>query len=137
MCDHVWLPSGLPAARQAFRTAAAVRLPDGGFVRLKRKVRLGAVNELSRSRAYDELSRRMNVKPTTVLTFSDLVERWERAIAATIRPSTRTYYLKELRVHLVPAFGGRQIATIERCDLECFLADQAKNTAETRFEGCG
>ena len=112
-----------------------VRLPDGGFFRRKRKVRLGAVNELSRSRAYDELARRMNTKPTAALTFSDLVERWERAIAPTIRPSTRTYYQKELRVHLIPAFGERQVAQIERCDLEYFLADQAKKYCRNTLRG--
>ncbi len=112
-----------------------LRLPDGGFFRRKRKVRLGAVNELSRSRAYDELARRMNTKPTAALTFSDLVERWERAIAPTIRPSTRTYYQKELRVHLIPAFGERQVAQIERCDLEYFLADQAKKYCRNTLRG--
>ena len=54
---------------------------------------------------------------------------------STIRPSTRTYYQKELRVHLIPAFGERQVAQIERCDLEYFLADQAKKYCRNTLRG--
>lgn len=113
-----------------------VRQPDGGFVRCKRKVRLGTVSEFpTRTLAYEELARRMNVKPTTALTFSELYERWERAIAPTIKLSTLRYYQKELRVHVLPVFGSREISTISRSDVEYFLADRAKLYCRNTLRG--
>lgn len=113
-----------------------VKQPDGGFVRCKRKVRLGTVSEFpTRTLAYEELARRMNVKPTTALTFSQLYERWDRAIAPTLRAPTVNYYRKIIRKHLLPVFGSREVSTIARCDVEYFLADRAKLYCRNTLRG--
>jgi len=114
-----------------------IQRPDGTIVRRQRNVRLGTLNELpTRSAAYEELSRCMGQKPMSVeLKFSELVERWKVAVVPTIKDTTATYYLKELRAHVVPAFRNREVTAIGRYDIETFLAERAQKYCRNTLRG--
>jgi hypothetical protein len=88
--------------------------PDGQIIRRQKNLRLGTMSELpTRSSAYEELSRRMGEKQVSVeLTCSGLVDRWKAAIVPTIKTPTATYYLKMLNVHVLPAFGRKEISSM-------------------------
>jgi integrase len=115
-----------------------MRTPEGGIVRKQRNVRLGSIAELpTKAAAVRLLAQKMaiNEKPSLEMSFSDLVERWKKAVVPTIKRSTANYYQKLLRAHLVPLFGGRGISSIGRYDVEIFLADQAKRYSRNTLHG--
>ncbi len=116
-----------------------VCLPDGSTERRQRNVCLGTVSELpTRSAAYTRLAECMQTnteKPTMELTFEDLTERWRAAVVPTLKTSTASYYLKILRSNVVPAFGKVNVSAINRYDVECFLAEQAKRYAKNTLRG--
>lgn len=104
-----------------------VPIAEGGFARMQRKVKLGAVAEIpNRSQALERLAVHMRQKPTTRLTFAELVEKWKAAVVPTLKDTTAAHYQNNLRLYLVPAFGDREIASITRFDVETFLAGKAK-----------
>jgi integrase len=111
--------------------------PDGGIIRRQKNLRLGTMSELpTRASAYEELSRRMGEKQLSVeLTCSDLVERWKVAVVPTIKVPTATYYLKMLNVHVLPAFGRKEISSIGRYDVEAFLAERAQRYCRNTLRG--
>jgi integrase len=105
-----------------------VRHADGTVSRRQRNEMLGTLAELpTRSAAYEELSRRMalSTRPGVEMKFSELVERWNSAAAATIKGTTVAFYRRHLKANLIPAFGAREISTIGRYDVESFLASKA------------
>jgi hypothetical protein len=59
--------------------------------------------------------------------FQELTERWQNAEGPTMKPTTLSHYPNALRAYVVPAFGNRKIFTINREDIQVFLAEQAKN----------
>ena len=90
----------------------------------------------TRASAYEELSRRMGEKQLSVeLTCSGLVERWKAAVVPTIKTPTATYYLKMLNVHVLPAFGRKEISSIGRYDVEAFLAERAQRYCRNTLRG--
>lgn len=100
---------------------------QGGFTRRQRKVKLGTVAEIpNRSQALERLAVVMRQKPTTKLTFAELVEKWKATVVPTLKDSTAANYQYNLQHYLVPAFGNREIASISRFDVETFLVDRAK-----------
>jgi integrase len=57
-------------------------------------------------------------------------DQWTEAWWATtvkLAPSTRRGYERNLRLHIKPAFGGRQIASIDWMDIELFLVGMLKD----------
>ena len=113
-----------------------VPIPDGGFRRRQRFVRLGSVEELpNRGVAYGRLAQVMGRKPTAKMTLLELFERWEKVIAQTHKGSTEDKYLFELRSYILPAFGSSQVSEITRYDVESFLADKAKSYAKSTLKG--
>jgi integrase len=110
--------------------------PDGGFSRRQRNVKLGAVSELTnKTMALDRLSILMNLKPTTPLTFEELFERWKVAVAPTLKTSTSSTYIYNLKSYIVPFFGNRQVSEIGRYDVETFLAGKAKLFCRNTLRG--
>ncbi|HZQ68386.1 MAG TPA: site-specific integrase [Terriglobales bacterium] len=111
--------------------------PDGKVIRRARNVRLGTIKELpSRAAAVVDLQGKMAVqKLRTVLTFSDLFERWKLAELATMKPSTARYYQKLLRAHVLPIFGNMEISNINREDVQVFLAEQAPKYSKNTLRG--
>jgi integrase len=55
----------------------------------------------------------------------ELVERWRETIVPTIRESTAVYYNKTLDTHVLPYFAVREVAGIEKYDVQKFLAAKA------------
>jgi integrase len=114
-----------------------VKKLDGGIVRRQRNVRLGSLSELpTRASAYEALSRHMGqMMPSVEMKVSELVERWNVAVVPTIKSTTAAYYQKELNVHIVPAFGHKEISTIGRYDVETFLAEKAQIYCRNTLRG--
>jgi integrase len=110
--------------------------PDGGFTRRQRKVKLGAVSELTnKAMALERLSILMNQKPTTQLSFEGLFARWKAVVVPTIKNSTSDTYIYNLKSYIVPAFGNQQVSKISRYDVETFLADKAKKYCRNTLRG--
>jgi hypothetical protein len=59
--------------------------------------------------------------PRTQMTFTELAERWGKAEGPTIKPSTFAHYQSALRAYVTPTFGTRQIATINREEIQKIL----------------
>lgn len=113
-----------------------VRAADGQIVRRTRNVRLGSLAELpTRTAARDALARVIGKPPSVEMTFAELANRWETAVAPTIQATTAEYYLKELRNHVVPSFGQRAVSSIGRYDVETFLADRAQTYCRNTLRG--
>jgi len=114
-----------------------VQKPDGTVVRKQHNVRLGPLSALpTRTSAYEELSLRMgSLMPSVEMKFSELVHRWKAVVVPTIKTTTAKYYLKSLRSHVVPAFGGREIRGIGRYDVESFLAEKAQMYCRNTLRG--
>jgi excisionase family DNA binding protein len=115
-----------------------VRLPDGEIRRRQRNVRLGTVSEFpTKAAAYEELGRRISAfgRTTTELKFAELVQRWRATIVPTIKRTTAAYYEHNLRSHIVPAFGEKQISAITRYDVESFLAERAAMYCRNTLRG--
>jgi integrase len=100
-------------------------------------VRLGSLTELpTKAAAYEALARHMGEEtPSVDMRFSELVEKWNVVALPTIKNTTAAYYKKELNVHIVPAFGQREIATIGRYDIEAFLAEKAQMYCRNTLRG--
>lgn len=106
-----------------------VRRPDGTFARKQRNVRLGPISELpTRAAAYERLSQvmRQSNGPRTEMTFRELIDRWEEAVAPTLKSTTAKQYLRTLRGYTLPLFGPAKVSDIGRYEIESFLACQAK-----------
>jgi excisionase family DNA binding protein len=113
-----------------------VRTADGQIVRRTRNVRLGSLVELpTRTAAQNALSKLISKPPSAGMTFRELVDRWEIVVAPTIQTTTAEYYKKELRNHVVPAFGARKVSSIGRYDVESFLAERAGKFCRNTLRG--
>jgi hypothetical protein len=78
------------------------------------------------------------LRPSPRIKFAELVERWRETIVPTIRESTAAYYNKTLDTHILPYFAVREVAGIEKYDVQKFLAAKAgQGFAKTHYAGCG
>jgi len=107
-----------------------VHTPDG-IRRPQRQVRLGTLVELptkfaARNKLAELMSGKHDAPAQMDMRFRDLVERWKAAEGPTIKESTFRHYSNALRIYVVPEFGDRKIAEINRADIQTFLNDQAK-----------
>jgi integrase len=66
--------------------------------------------------------------PPTVMdiTFEEVAQRWEKAEGSTMKPTTLIHYRNALRAYVLPTFGARKIASINREDIQNFLAEKAR-----------
>lgn len=101
---------------------------DGNVKRRQRNVKLGPVTELpTRAAAREALARRIGAsqKPKVEMTLSDLFGRWQKVASLSLKTSTYAHYVNALKSYVVPAFGNREIASIERYEIESFFATKA------------
>jgi len=110
-----------------------VRDPDGQIERRHRNIRLGTLDELpTKSAARKRLSELLkDSHPKTEMSFRDLAERWEKAEGSTIKATTLHHYKNALRAYVLPRFGDRKIAEINREDIQTFLAEKSLHSCET------
>jgi len=110
-----------------------VRDPDSQIERRHRNIRLGTLDELpTKSAARKRLSELLkDSHPKTEMSFRDLAERWEKAEGSTIKATTLHHYKNALRAYVLPRFGDRKIAEINREDIQTFLAEKARNYSES------
>ena len=107
--------------------------PDGRVVRRQRNMRLGTLAEFpTKAAARNELSDRLkNPAPTTEMDFQELTERWQKAEGPTMKTTTLIHYKNALRAYVLPAFGARKISTVNREDVQTFLATMAKKYSKS------
>ena len=72
------------------------------------------------------MSRKEDAPAQMDMLFRDLVARWKAAEGPTIKESSFRHYSNALRIYVVPGFGDRKVAEINRADIQTFLNDQAK-----------
>lgn len=101
---------------------------DGNVKRRQRNVKLGPVAEFpTRTAAREVLARRIGAssKPKVEMTLSDLFAKWKKVASASLKKTTYDHYVNALRSYVVPVFGNREIACVERYELESFFSTQA------------
>src|SRR5215831_19312866 len=109
---------------------------DVDGTRRQRKKTLGTVAELpNRSDAVERLANYMKQKPTTRLTFAELVEKWKLTVVPTLKDSTAANYQYNLERYLVPAFGKHEISALTRFDVETFLVGKSKAYSRNTLRG--
>lgn len=101
---------------------------DGNVKRRQRNVKLGPVTELpTKTAAREALARRIGAsqKPKVEMTLSDLFGRWQKVASLSLKAATYAHYVNALKSYVVPVFGNREIACIERYEIESFFATKA------------
>jgi integrase len=107
-----------------------VRESDGTLRRVRRAQTLGPVAQFpSRRAAMQVLSGLLGdinsgkAKPSVMRTFGGFVsDDWSPVVLPTLKYATQKHYHYMLNVHLIPAFGGRQLRDITREEMQCFLS---------------
>jgi len=100
-----------------------------GIKRRQRKVRLGTVAECptknaARKRLSDIVG--ASVSAPAEMTFRELTDRWQAAEGPTMKAATLGHYTNALRIYVLPTFGCRNMADVNREDIQMFLAEKAK-----------
>src|SRR3984893_747944 len=103
---------------------------DGTLGRLRRSEVIGTAAEFpTRRRAMQVLSQRLGsinsgkARPQSVRTFGDFVkDDWMPVVLPTLKYATQKHYRYMLNVHLIPAFGKRQLRELTREELQSFLS---------------
>jgi integrase len=110
-----------------------VRNPDGEAERRHRNIRLGTLEELpTKSAARKHLAELLKDSPPKMeMSFRKLAERWEKAEGSTMKATTLSHYKNALRAYVLPIFGDRKIAEINREDIQTFLAEKARKYSES------
>ena len=82
--------------------------------------------------ARNRLAELLKFSPATPdMSFKELAGRWEKAEGSTLKSTTLRHYKNALRAYLLPRFGERKIAEINREDIQTFLAEQAHKFSES------
>jgi integrase len=103
---------------------------DGTLGRLRRSEVIGTVAEFpTRRLAMQALSLRLGsinsgkARPQSIRTFGTFVkEDWTPVVLPTLKYATQKHYRYMLDVHLIPAFGERQLRELTREELQSFLS---------------
>ena len=103
---------------------------DGTLGRLRRSEVIGTVAEFpTRRRAMQVLSQRLGsinsgkARPQSIRTFGDFVkDDWMPVVLPTLKYATQKHYRYMFDVHLIPAFGNRQLRELTREQLQSFLS---------------
>jgi len=107
---------------------------DGTLGRLRRSEVIGTVAEFpTRRLAMQVLSQRLGsvnngkARPQSVRAFGDFVkDDWMPVVLPTLKYATQKHYRYMLDVHLIPAFGQRQLSELTREELQSFLGRKLK-----------
>ena len=103
---------------------------DGMLGRIRRSEVIGTVADLpTRRKAMQVLSQKLKVvnngdaRPQSIRTFRDFVKNeWMPVILPTLKYATQKHYRYMLDVHLIPAFGNRQLRELTREEFQSFLS---------------
>ena len=106
---------------------------DGTVGRLRRSEVIGTVaDHPTRRRAMQVLSQRLGsinsgkARPQSVRTFGDFVnDDWMPVVLPTLKYATQKHYRYMLDVHLIPAFGKRQLRELTREELQASLPESS------------
>ena len=106
----------------------------GTLGRIRRSEVIGTVADLpTRRKAMQVLSQKLkavnndDARPQSVRTFGDFVKNeWMPVILPTLKYATQKHYRYMLDVHLIPAFGNRQLRELTREELQGFLSRKLK-----------
>jgi hypothetical protein len=86
----------------------------------------------TKNAARERLSDLLRVSSTTTdMSFQELAERWEKAEGPTMTPPTFGHYHNALNAYLLPTFANRKIASINREEVQTFLAQQASSYSKS------
>ncbi len=107
-----------------------VMTPSGQIVRVHRSEVIGLLADLPTRRVAQRLAesrlRAINqsiYRPKTTLSFREFVEtQWQPNLFPTFKPSTRRGYAQVLRKYLLPFFGDKKLAEINRQSVQGFVA---------------
>jgi integrase len=104
---------------------------DGNLKRKQKRIRLGSVSDLpTKHAARHELQKHtMASKPTTEMTLSELVTRWQAAVVPTLKHSTANFYTRSLNSRILPTLGKTPVTKLGRYEIEMFLAAKSKDYA--------
>jgi integrase len=108
---------------------------DGMHGRLRRSEIIGTVAEFpTRRLAMQVLSQKLgsinsgNARPQSTRTFTAFVnDDWIPVVLPTLKYATQKHYHYMLDVHLIPAFGERQLRELTREELQSFLSRKLKS----------
>ena len=114
-----------------------VMLPSGQIARVNRSENIGPLSDIPTRRAAQRIVesrlRPINLgvyRPKTTLTFRQFVEtQWQSSMMPTFKLSTRRGYSHQLRRYLIPFFGDRNLAEINRQMVQGFVAQMGKQLA--------
>ena len=107
---------------------------EGTLGRLRRSEVIGTAAEFpTRRLAMRALSQRLGTintgkaRPQSVRTFGSFVkDDWTPVVLPTLKYATQKHYRYMLDVHLIPAFGQRQLRELTREELQSFLSRKLK-----------
>lgn len=110
-----------------------IRTPNGQIERRQHKVRLGTLVELpTKNAAREHLAEILGASAATIdMSVRELTERWERAEGPTMKSTTLGHYRNALNAYILPTFGDRKIGTINREEVQTFLARQASRYSKS------
>ena len=113
--------------------------PDGSIVRRQRNHRLGTLAELPTKATAREALRLVmgspEQKPQTELTFSELVNRFEKLQVPMMKPSTGRYRLRMLKLPALAYFGPLQISTLTRVRVEEVVVSESMRSSRSVVRG--
>lgn len=107
-----------------------VKKPDGTLARIWRAEVLGAKSELSKREALRIMESKLKPindgrhRPVSTLTLEQFIRQWEPAMVPVLKTSSARYYGIQLRVHILPALGGRKLCDLTKVEVQTFLASK-------------
>ena len=110
---------------------------DGKLRRKQQTIRLGSIRELPTKRdAWDALRALMApAKPETEMTFSQLVQQFEKLQVPMLKPSTGRYRLRMLKSPALNSFASAQITSVTKLDVEALVIAESKRVSRSVVRG--
>jgi|LGOV01.1.fsa_nt_gb integrase len=110
--------------RKDGRFGTQIHIPDGKY-----KTVYGKTSKECRQKAYDlvaQIEDGTYVKADKTL-FKHWVEDWKKGYLVGIKETTKKSYISHLNTHIIPAFGNKQIQSIEQSDIQKFCTSLFKD----------
>lgn len=111
---------------------------DGKLCRRQENVRLGSIQELpTRSEARQALHTVMggHTKPQAEMTFSQLVEQFEKLQVPMLKPSTGRYRMRMLKSPALTALASVQISNLTKLTVEAMVVKESKRVSRSVVRG--
>lgn len=110
---------------------------DGKLHRRQRNVRLGSMQELPTKRDAREALRLImgKLQPKTEMTFSQLVEQFEKLQVPMLKGSTGRYRLRMLKSPAISPFNPIQLSELKKVHVEALAVKEAKKYSRSVVRG--